>query len=92
LPSECVMPPPLAMAVPPPLEAKSAPSVKPEVDAGAAPATRLADIEKQHILRVLQSCDNNKKLAAEKLGIDRSTLYAKLRAYGILAQDADPRS
>ena len=45
---------------------------------------KLADIEKDHILRVLESCDNNKKMAAEKLGIDRSTLYAKLRAYGIL--------
>lgn len=45
---------------------------------------KLADIEKDHILRVLQSCDSNKKLCAEKLGIDRSTLYAKLRAYGIL--------
>ena len=37
---------------------------------------KLADIEKIHILKVLESADNNKKLAAEKLGIDRSTLYA----------------
>jgi transcriptional regulator with PAS, ATPase and Fis domain len=46
---------------------------------------KLADIEKNHILRVLESADNNKKLTAEKLGIDRSTLYAKLRAYGIMS-------
>lgn len=46
---------------------------------------KLADIEKNHILRVLSATDNNKKLAAEKLGIDRSTLYAKLRAYGIMS-------
>jgi Nif-specific regulatory protein len=46
---------------------------------------KLADIEKDHILRVLESCESNKKLCAEKLGIDRSTLYAKLRAYGILS-------
>jgi two-component system nitrogen regulation response regulator NtrX len=51
--------------------------------APAEPTIKLADIEKNHILRILESCDNNKKLAAEKLGIDRSTLYAKLRAYGL---------
>ncbi|MGD0093216.1 MAG: sigma 54-interacting transcriptional regulator [Planctomycetota bacterium] len=55
---------------------------------GAAPAAgapeKLEDVEKAHILRVLQSCDGNKKETAEKLGIDRSTLYAKLRAYGIM--------
>jgi transcriptional regulator with GAF, ATPase, and Fis domain len=68
------------------------PAARPEPPAEAPAGTRLADIEKQHILRILQDCDNNKKLAAEKLGIDRSTLYAKLRAYGILSQDADPRA
>ena len=46
---------------------------------------KLADVEKDHILRVLSACDNNKKMAAERLCIDRSTLYAKLRAYGILS-------
>ena len=49
----------------------------------AAPGT-LAEMEKQHILRVLSACGGNKKQAAECLGIDRSTLYAKLRGYGIL--------
>jgi transcriptional regulator with GAF, ATPase, and Fis domain len=43
----------------------------------------LAAVEKAHIVRVLNDCGGNKKMAAEKLGIDRSTLYAKLRAYGI---------
>ncbi|MCZ7647112.1 MAG: sigma-54 dependent transcriptional regulator [Planctomycetota bacterium] len=53
----------------------------------AAPDTArsLADIEKDHILGVLEANRGNKKATAEVLGIDRSTLYAKLRAYGILS-------
>ncbi len=43
----------------------------------------LADIERQHILRILEHCGGNKKAAAEVLEIDRSTLYAKLRQYGV---------
>src|SRR5262249_19005177 len=37
----------------------------------AAPATiKLADVERAHILGILEAADNNKKLAAERLGID----------------------
>jgi DNA-binding NtrC family response regulator len=54
-----------------------------EPAAGAAtPITALADVERAHIQRVLDHCGGNKKAAAEILGIDRSTLYAKLRQYG----------
>ena len=41
----------------------------------------LAEMEQRHILGVLQALGGNKKAAAECLGIDRSTLYAKLRLY-----------
>jgi len=58
----------------------------PEAPPPVSASLQLADIEKDHILRVLTQCKGNKKQAAETLGIDRSTLYAKLRAYGIVSQ------
>ena len=39
----------------------------------------LADFETAHIRAVLEECGGNKKLAAERLGISRSTLYEKLK-------------
>ncbi len=49
-----------------------------------SPIAPLADVEKMHILRVLDHCGGNKKATAEVLGIDRSTLYAKLRQYKVI--------
>jgi transcriptional regulator with PAS, ATPase and Fis domain len=43
----------------------------------------LAELEKDHVLRVLKWSRGNKKLAAETLGIERCTLYARLREYGL---------
>jgi len=49
-----------------------------------AGASTLADVEKDHILRVLKQCDNNKTHAARMLKISRSTLREKLKEYGVL--------
>jgi two-component system response regulator HydG len=42
----------------------------------------LEEVERRYILHVLQSVGDNKALAARTLGLDRKTLYRKLRQYG----------
>ena len=44
---------------------------------------RNEETEKQHILEALRQTGNNKSRAALLLGIDRKTLYNKLKLYGI---------
>jgi two-component system response regulator HydG len=48
-------------------------------------ATRgtLEEMERIRIREALRECSGNKKEAARKLGIHRSTLYAKIRKYGM---------
>jgi two-component system, NtrC family, response regulator HydG len=45
-------------------------------------AKTLEEIEKAHILRVLEECAGNQTRAAEVLDIDRVTLHNKLKKYG----------
>jgi len=43
----------------------------------------LASMEKEHIARVLRHHGGNQTAAAKTLGIDRKTLWRKIRAYGL---------
>jgi two-component system, NtrC family, response regulator HydG len=45
-------------------------------------ARTLEDIEREHILRVLEECGGNQTHAAEVLDIDRVTLHNRLKKYG----------
>jgi len=47
----------------------------------------LAEVEKEHILRVLDLLHGNQTEAAQVLGIGRSTLWRKLREYGVAAAE-----
>ena len=50
-------------------------------------ARTLAEIEKEHVLRVVEACGGNLAAASRVLGIDRSTLVRKLRRWGVNGSD-----
>jgi DNA-binding NtrC family response regulator len=52
---------------------------------------RLQELERQHILRVLQQTRGNRSEAARRLGIERKTLYRKALRLGIDLQAADEK-
>ena len=52
-------------------------------DDNPQPFGTLSEVEAQHIRRVLQSVNWNERRASEMLGINRSTLYEKIRLYQI---------
>ncbi len=52
---------------------------------GAGDLRPLADVEREHILRVLAACEGNQARAAEMLGIHRNTLHKKLEEYRMRA-------
>jgi two-component system response regulator HydG len=57
--------------------------------AGSDPAelVPLEDVERRYILHVLEAVQGNRTLAARSLGLDRKTLYRKLRQYGVLREE-----
>jgi DNA-binding NtrC family response regulator len=72
-------------------EALRAPRRPPAAATGDEPVelVPLAELERRHILRVVEASGGNKTLAADTLGITRKTLYRKLQEYGAAAGDAE---
>jgi two-component system, NtrC family, response regulator AtoC len=56
--------------------------VLPDVEPGDM---KLKSLEEAHIRRVIAQCTGNRSKAARELGINRTTLYNKMRQYGIEA-------
>ncbi|WP_244084517.1 helix-turn-helix domain-containing protein [Desulforhabdus sp. TSK] len=51
--------------------------------ARSRPTKTLEDMERDHIMAVLEETGGNQSRAAEVLGINRKTLYKKLHKYGM---------
>lgn len=60
----------------------------------AANALTLEEAEKEHVLEALRACGGNRTLAAERLNIQRRTLYKKLERWGVLHEGhtAEPKT
>ena len=65
------------------LEARDLPVSAVDGAADEPLARSLAALEKDHVARVLRDCGGNVTQAAKVLGIDRATLYNKLKRYGL---------
>jgi DNA-binding NtrC family response regulator len=61
----------------------SRPAGRPGEGAPLPPGLTLQEMEKEYVAATLARLQGNVKAAAEALGIDRSTLYEKIRKYGI---------
>ncbi len=53
------------------------------VETGQSLSQAVESFEKRLVLRAIDACGGQKKLAAERLGVDRKTLYNKLQKYGL---------
>src|SRR5437899_2219984 len=62
-------------------------SVPSTVAPSTGPVPRLADVEKDLILRALAFYKDDKEAAASALGISRRTIYRRLKEYGMLTRD-----
>jgi DNA-binding NtrC family response regulator len=63
------------------------------VVSGPSSVRSMAEIEREHIQRALRVAGGNKSAAARLLGVDRKTLYSKMKLYSLpLRANPDPAS
>jgi two-component system response regulator HydG len=82
---------PGAAATRDPLPQRAHPSSTSTGAAVVAPAPeswRLADVERAHVLRALERCGGSQQDAARLLGVGRTTLWRKLKAFGLAGDPA----
>ncbi len=51
----------------------------------------MREYERQHIQRVLEKCDDDKREAARRLGLGLSSLYRKLEDFGVRPPERSAR-
>lgn len=65
--------------------------VVPEMQAGLTLEQMLEKLERQIVENTLRRCNNNRERVAKELGVARSTLFKRLKDWGLTRQDeADP--
>jgi two-component system response regulator HydG len=60
------------------------------VDEASGDLLSLAEVERRHVLAVLKACSGNQKKASTILQISKSTLWRKLKEYGVEASSLGP--
>jgi DNA-binding NtrC family response regulator len=79
----------VAMSSPGPLgesDVRQALTAKSQQGASATNPQTLEDAEKEHVLEALRLSGGNRTLAADRLGIQRRTLYKKLQRWGLVRE------
>jgi len=80
-----------APAQPAPDPSRVAAAKKPDAPDAAGAEGSLSVLEREHILRVMESVKGNKVSAAKILGLDRRALYRRLERYGIGTIERRPK-
>jgi len=62
----------------------ASPEPRGDGDAGRSPLRKqVNDVERRRLIEALEQADGNKSVAARRLDIPRSTLFSKLKKYGL---------